>query len=57
MDAARRHYAPRDRLSKRARRAAWEELRRRHEQEWRELVDRKRAELGLPPAKPGRPAG
>jgi hypothetical protein len=49
----RRH--PRERLGRKARRQALTELLAQHADDYRRLVDEKRAELGLPPAKPGRP--
>lgn len=55
-NSARRAYRKgREGLAVKARRQAWAELLARHETEFRALVNEKRAELGLPPARRGRP--
>lgn len=53
--ARRAYHQGRGRLAVKARRQAWAELLARHETEFRALVNEKRAALGLPPSKPGRP--
>lgn len=56
MNEARRYrYQGRQGLAVKARRQALSDLLARHEVEYRALVNEKRAAMGLPPAKRGRP--